>query len=85
MGRLAWTFERRLTCHRKLILCALAISDYSAARSTYSGMPIAVQSAPETQYLMYKIGLRSGDAEIGWSSSHNNIVQLAKLTKQASV
>ena len=84
-GRLAKTFEQTFTCYRKLILCTLAISDHSTARSIYSDMPIAIQSASETQYLMYKTGLRSGDAELGWSSSSTIIVHLAKLAKQASV
>ena len=49
---------------RKLLLCSLATSDYSLGRGIYSEMSASAQAAQETQYLMYKVGLRSGDAEL---------------------
>jgi tetratricopeptide (TPR) repeat protein len=49
---------------RKLLLCSLATSDFPMARSVYSEMSASAQTAQETQYLMYKIGLRSGDADL---------------------
>ncbi|MCJ1472157.1 hypothetical protein MMC13_000804 [Lambiella insularis] len=50
---------------RKLILCTLATSDYAMVKTTYSTMSDMAQIAQETQYLMYKVGLRSGDSELG--------------------
>ncbi|MCJ1388414.1 hypothetical protein MMC18_001261 [Xylographa bjoerkii] len=50
---------------RKIIFCTLAISDYATARRIYYGMSDTTRGAEETKYLMYKVGLRSGDPELG--------------------
>ena len=49
---------------RKLLLCALATANYSEARNTYACMSPLCQSAQETQFLMYKVGLRSNDSDL---------------------
>ncbi|MCJ1397829.1 hypothetical protein MMC11_001025 [Xylographa trunciseda] len=49
---------------RKIIICTLATSDYATARTIFSRMSDTVQGAEETRYLMYKVGLRSGDSEL---------------------
>ncbi|MCJ1312329.1 hypothetical protein MMC25_006003 [Agyrium rufum] len=49
---------------RKLILCYLSIPNYAKAREVYHGMSDTNQARLETQYLMYKIGLRVGDLDL---------------------
>lgn len=63
---------------RKLLLCSLATSDFAMARSIYSEMSTSAQTAQETQYLMYKIGLRSGDADLARECLENIYQQSAK-------
>jgi len=48
-----------------MILCALGMSDAAKAREIYSHMSAANKSDPSTQYLIYKIALRSRDIELG--------------------
>jgi hypothetical protein len=54
--------------HRKVIICTLAEGDFAAARAAFIVMPEPGQKAPETQYLMYKLALRSRDNELAASS-----------------
>ncbi|MCJ1250157.1 hypothetical protein MMC30_007383 [Trapelia coarctata] len=67
---------------RKLLLCSLSTSDFSEARTIFSEMSASAQTAQETQYLMYKVGLRSGDTDLA-SESLENIYQ--KSTKDATL
>lgn len=46
-----------------MILCALARHDYVAARECLSNMSDTGRDDRITRYLMYKVGLHSGDAE----------------------
>lgn len=46
---------------RRLLLCAIARNDLDAARSIYYSMSEGTQRDPNTQYLMYKVAVRSGD------------------------
>jgi hypothetical protein len=54
---------------RKMILCALNRHDLAAAREMFHRMPASSKTAPLTQYLMFKVSLRSGDREQGESSA----------------
>jgi len=63
---------------RKLLLCSLATSDFAEARTVYSEMSTSAQTAQETQYLMYKVGLRSGDADLAKECLENIYQQSAK-------
>lgn len=49
---------------RKLILCALGISNSARALEIYSQMSITNKNDPSTQYLIYKVALRSQDADL---------------------
>lgn len=49
---------------RKLLLCAIARNDLDSARSIYYSIPEGTQKDPNTQYLMYKVSVRSGDREM---------------------
>lgn len=49
---------------RKLLLCALARNDYDVAKATFFGMAPETQQDPMTQYLMYRVTIRSGDLEL---------------------
>lgn len=49
---------------RKLLLCALARNDYDFAKATYFEMAPDIQRDAMTQYLMYRVTIRSGDAEM---------------------
>lgn len=48
---------------RKLLLCAIARNDVDSAKSTLYSMSRDAQEDPMTQYLMYKVTVRSGDRE----------------------
>ena len=48
---------------RKLLLCAMARNDVNSAKSTFHTMHRDAQDDPITQYVMYKITVRSGDRE----------------------
>ncbi|KAF2762127.1 SPO22-domain-containing protein [Pseudovirgaria hyperparasitica] len=48
---------------RKMILCSLAIQDYADARRTFFTMTETGKLAGITQYLMYKVALRSNQEE----------------------
>ena len=50
---------------RKLMFCALAMSDATKACDIYHQMSASSQSAPSTLYLLYKVALRSHDLELG--------------------
>ena len=50
---------------RKLILCALGMSDTRYAREVYLEMADTNKKHPSTQYLLYKIALRCQDIELG--------------------
>ena len=53
---------------RKMILDALANGDTDTAREAYFAMPESGKAAPITKYIMYKVALRSGDAELASDS-----------------
>ncbi|KUI61426.1 Testis-expressed sequence 11 protein [Cytospora mali] len=46
---------------RKMILCAIGRNDLDSARSIYYSMSEGAQGDHNTQYLMYKVAVRSGD------------------------
>jgi hypothetical protein len=48
-----------------MIQCALQRQDTGAAREVFNKMSDTGKSAPMTRYLMFKVALRSGDAEFG--------------------
>lgn len=50
---------------RKLILCALGLSDLGKAREIYYGMSDSNKKDPSTQYLVYKVALRCRDLGLG--------------------
>lgn len=50
---------------RKLIQTAFSRQDYTAAREVYRGSPKSGRDEPITRYMMYKVGLKSGDADFG--------------------
>lgn len=52
---------------RKIILCALAIQDYAAARTVFNQMSESARAQPMTRHLMYKVALREQDSDLGWS------------------
>lgn len=54
-----------LTLYRKLIQCALSRQDYAAAREAFNKMSGAGKDEPATRYLMYKVGVQSGDMDLG--------------------
>ncbi len=49
---------------RKLILCALGTSDPAKALEVYSQMSATNRKDPSTQYLLYKVALRSQDVDL---------------------
>ncbi|KAH7398979.1 meiosis protein SPO22/ZIP4 like-domain-containing protein [Phaeosphaeria sp. MPI-PUGE-AT-0046c] len=49
---------------RKIIQCALIRHDHAAAREAYNNMSESGRDEPVTRYLMYKSGIRGGDAEL---------------------
>ncbi|KAB8288201.1 hypothetical protein EYC80_010206 [Monilinia laxa] len=49
---------------RKLLLCALGRDDVDCARDVFVSMSDAAREEPLTQFLMYKIAIRSGDVEL---------------------
>jgi hypothetical protein len=54
-----------LTRFRKLIQCALSRQDYAAAREAFNKMSDAGKDEPATRYLLYKVGVQSGDMDLG--------------------
>lgn len=50
---------------RKLVLCALGMSDIQHAKEVYLEMSDTNKKHPSTQYLLYKIALRCQDIELG--------------------
>lgn len=50
---------------RKSILCALGLSDLGKAREIYYRMTNSNKQDPSTQYLVYKVALRSRDLDLG--------------------
>ncbi|KAF2497692.1 SPO22-domain-containing protein [Lophium mytilinum] len=49
---------------RKMILCALARQDWEAAGDAFAQMSEFGKAEAMTRYIMYKVSLRSGDAEL---------------------
>lgn len=45
--------------------CSLLRHDYPVARDAYNKIPDIGRDEPVTRYLMYKVGLRSGDISFG--------------------
>jgi hypothetical protein len=60
-----WPNEWNLIRRRKLIQFAISRQSYASARESYSNMPETGRDEPVTRYLMYKLGIRSGDSEFG--------------------
>jgi hypothetical protein len=56
---------------RKIMSSALARGDFADARMAFFSMTDACQSAPESQYLLFKLALCGGDAELAASSLEN--------------
>lgn len=48
-----------------MMLCALARQDTNSARDVYSSMSSEAKAAPLTQYLVFKVALRTQDQELG--------------------
>jgi len=48
-----------------MIQCALSRQDYAAAREAFNKMSDTGRDEPVTRYLMYKVGLQSGDMDLG--------------------
>jgi hypothetical protein len=59
------TSSLRLTYSRKIVQCALSRQDYAAARAAYNLMSDSGKDENTTRYLMYKLGLQSGDMDLG--------------------
>ena len=51
---------------RKLILCALGMSDEAKAREVFLQMSPSHRKDPSTMYLLYKVAMRSHDSELGY-------------------
>lgn len=49
---------------RKLILCALSVSNQAKAKEVYSQMSPSNKKDPSTVYLLYKVALRCRDSEL---------------------
>lgn len=62
---------------RKMIMNALTKGDIATARQAYFQMPESEQAAPITKYIMYKVALQSGDADLASES-------LQAIVKEAS-
>lgn len=60
---------------RKLIQCVLLRENYTSARDIYSNMPESGRDEPVTRYLMYKVGIRSGDGEFGKDNPRRGILR----------
>jgi len=56
---------------RKIMSSALARGDFADARMAFFSMTDTGQSAPESQYLLFKLALYDGDAELVASSLEN--------------
>jgi len=56
---------------RKMMSSALAREDFADARMAFFSMTDADQLAPESQYLLFKLALYGGDAELAASSLEN--------------
>lgn len=50
---------------RKVIQSALTRQDYAGTREAYSKMLETGRDDPVTKYLMFKVGLQSGDMDLG--------------------
>jgi len=50
---------------RKIMICALARNDFTAAREAFFAMPEAAQENPHSRFLLYKVTLRSQDFDLG--------------------
>ena len=61
---------------RKMMLHALANGDLVTAREAFFQLPESGKSAPMTMYIMYKLALQSGDAELA-STSLDGVLKVA--------
>lgn len=55
-----------------MILCALERQDTGLAREVFSQMAAEAKAAPMTQYLMFKVALRSGEKDFGEQQGRPN-------------
>ncbi|KAH7090298.1 meiosis protein SPO22/ZIP4 like-domain-containing protein [Paraphoma chrysanthemicola] len=60
--------QNRAKIARKIIQCALCEQNFAAAREAYKNMSDTGKEDPITQYLMYKVGLRSEDIDLATAS-----------------
>lgn len=58
------------------MLCLLVTSDYANAREVHLTMSESARIAPESLYIAFKIGLRSGDDDLGKSFTTDEYTQL---------
>ena len=58
------------------------MSDYQKAHAAYGEMSLAGRNSEETQYLMYKVGLRTGSTELG---AYNRAIILIVVTNAAQL
>ena len=62
--KIIFSYLETNTKSRKRMLCALATSDFSEARSIWAQMDLVVQEAVETRFLLYKVGIRMQDSNL---------------------
>lgn len=67
------------------MLCALAGQDPGSAREAFSQMSSDAKAAPLTQYLLFKVALRSGDQEAGEHANAPWVPSLAHPHDSCSV
>ena len=63
---------------RKLIQCSIANKNWDSARQYFFAMPEAVQAMPQSQFLLYKVAIRSDDEQLG----RNLVLLLPVMIKQ---
>ena len=65
---------------RKIILCALARRDETAAREVFSSMSDSGKDEPTTRFLMYKVAISSDDFDLGRTSQLDPDVNLELIS-----
>ena len=58
----------RAKVERKRILCAIGLSDIGKAKDIFSTLSSTTRDDPSTQYLLYKIAIRSEDSQLAASA-----------------
>lgn len=62
---LQWHVNKRLTIHRKMVLCHLGLSKPIEARSELDQMSEAQRSSPFTEFLAFQVAMKSHDEQLG--------------------